>query len=446
MNRTSTVSLIVAAFLAVPAARAQAPEPRAIDLSQAIARALERSPEIGVARADAEEAHAAARLADAAFRPEAWATTTPGYSSGLPIQVAGQVPAIAGLSLRKTLYDPARRAEAFESRVRAASLDSVRERSAVETVRAVTSAYARNWSGETLLTDARRRLEIREAGLRRISALRREGRQTDLDVERAGLEVARAKQKLSDEQSERALDQLELKRLLDWPAGEPLTLAGDPLESLPVPATDNVALARAADPELKALAQQSESLHAAAGLYERSWRPVIEAEARYLRLASYNNYDQYFVKFKENDFAVGVSIAIPLWTGGRQDEARAASRARLERLEAAQRAREKDIEIALRRAEAELLHAEAQNALAQRAATLARDDQRVIQALADEGRAEPAEVDKLAIALADAEDDSAVASQGLLAARVKLLALTGRLPGVSPDTAHPATAAVAEVR
>jgi len=446
MNRTTTVSLLIAALAGVPAVRGQAPEPRPIDLRQAIARALERSPEIGVSRAEADEAHAVARLADAAFRPEAYATTTPGYSSGLPIQVAGQVPAIAGLSLRKTIYDPSRRAEAFESRVRAASLDGVREQSVIETVRAVAAAYGRNWSGETLLADARRRLEIQEASLRRTSALAREGRQTDLDVERAGLELARAKQKLLDAQSERSLDQLELKRLLDWPAGEPLILSGDPLEALPRPEPDNFELARAADPELKALAQESVSLRAAAGLYERSWRPVVEAEARYLRLASYNNFDQYFVKFKENDFAVGVSVVMPLWTGGRQAEARASAHARLERLEAAQRAREKNVELSARRAEADLLHAEAQKALAQRAEALAREDRRVIQLLADEGRAEPAEVDKREIALADAEDDSAIANQGLLTARVKLLALTGRLPGVSPDSVRPTTAAVAEIR
>ncbi|HEY6930106.1 MAG TPA: TolC family protein, partial [Thermoanaerobaculia bacterium] len=378
--------------------------------------------------------------------PEAYVTTTPGYSSGLPIQVAGQVPSLAGVSFRKTLYDPSRRAEALESRVHAASLDGVRERSVIETIRTVAAAYGRNWSGESLLAGARARLEVREASLRRVSALRREGRLTDLDVEKASLEVARAKQKLSDQQSERALDQLELKRLLDWPAHETLSLAADPLASLPNPEGDVVVLARAADPELQALAQEGESLRAAAGLYERSWRPIVEAEARYLRLASYNNFDQYFVKFKENDFAVGVSVVIPLWTGGRQAEARSAAHARIERLESAQRSREMEVEMAARRAEADALHADAQAALARRAESIAREDLRVIQALADEGRAEPAEIDRRQIAVSDAGDDLALAEQGLLAARVKLLAMTGRLPGVSPDSSSAAAAAVASVR
>jgi outer membrane protein TolC len=428
MNKTSTVALFVAALLGVPAARAQAPESPAIDLRQAIARALERSPEVVAARAEADEASAAARLADATFRPEAYVTTTPGYSSGLPIQVAGQVPSLVGLSLRKTIYDPSRRAEALESRVRAASFESTRERVRIETARAVVASYGRNWAGEALLTSARRRLEAREATLRRISALRREGRQTDLDVEKASLEVARAKQKLLDQQSERALDQLELKRLLDWPSGEPLVLGQEPLAALPEPGTDNRNLARAADPELKALAQESDSLQAAVALSEKTWRPVIEAEARYLRLASYNNFDQFFVNFKPNDFAVGVSLALPLWTGGRQAEVRAGSKARLERLEATRRAREQDVDLAVRRAEAEVLHAEAAASFAERAEALSREELRVARALADEGRAEPTEIDKREIAVAEAEEESAGARQGLLAARLQLLALTGQLP------------------
>ena len=50
------------------------------------------------------------------------------------------------------------------------------------------------------------------------------------------------------------------------------------------------------------------------------------------------------------------------------------------------------------------------------------------------------------IAVSDGQDDRALAEQGLLAARVKLLALTGQLPGVSPDGSIGATAAVASAQ
>ena len=71
-----------------------------LTLRRAVELALARSPE----------------LAAAGFRPEAFASTTPGYSTGLPVAVAGQVPAIFGVSVRTSLYDPARREGALAAR------------------------------------------------------------------------------------------------------------------------------------------------------------------------------------------------------------------------------------------------------------------------------------------------------------------------------------------
>src|SRR5437588_6624558 len=63
-----------------------------LTLRRAAERALARAPEIAVARAQVDEASAGVRAAKAAFGPQAFATTTPGYSNGLPVAVAGRVP------------------------------------------------------------------------------------------------------------------------------------------------------------------------------------------------------------------------------------------------------------------------------------------------------------------------------------------------------------------
>jgi len=80
----------------------------ATELRQAAERALARAPQIAVSRAEEAETGAEARLARDASHPEAWLTTTPGYSSGLPVAVAGRAPAVAGVEIRQSLYDPAR--------------------------------------------------------------------------------------------------------------------------------------------------------------------------------------------------------------------------------------------------------------------------------------------------------------------------------------------------
>ena len=422
---SQTVVLLLSLFFSTTRAEAQT---QGLTLKRAAELALSRAPEVVAARAEAEEGKAQARAAAASFAPQAFATTTPGFSSGLPVAVAGRVPSVFGIELHTTLYDPARRADALEAEARAAALEGALSKSTSATARALVLAYGRNWADRTLVENARRALEAREAVHRRISALAREGRQTELEVEQAGLEVARAKQAVADRESEYDLDRLELAHLVDWASREPLAIAEDPLAALREPSGDSLAAARAADPELAALARQAEALERAATLQKRAWLPVVQAEGQYLRLANYNNFDQYFVKFKANDWAAGVSDVIPLWTSGRLAHGQAAASARLEKVRADRRARSRDLELAVRRAEIEAARAQAKLQLASRGLAVARESLRVAQALAAEGRGEPDEIDRREIASAQAQDDVARASQGLLAARAKLLELTGELP------------------
>src|SRR5262249_48451801 len=287
---------------------AQAPPPppgETLTVRRAVELALERAPEVAVSRAEADDAAASARLSRAGLKPFASISTTPGYSSGLPVQVAGQVPAIFGFEVRQTLYDPSRRALVYDAEAAAAEARGAYARASAGAARAATMSYARVWTGQKKAETARRGVEAGEAVLRRASALRREGRRTDLEVESAGLQVARAKQKLLDAQAELDLDRLELSKLIDWPSGRALVLSEDPREAFrDAAAGDHLAQARAADPELKATSDRIAALERSATHAERTWRPIVEAEAQYLRLASYNNFDQYFAKFQENNVTI----------------------------------------------------------------------------------------------------------------------------------------------
>jgi outer membrane protein TolC len=430
MNRRKIALFLFPTLAFVLPASGQTPPDGPLTLRRAAELALARAPEVASAGAQAAEAEADARAASAMFAPHAFATTTPGYSSGLPVAVAGRVPSAFGVEVHQTLYDPARRREAFEARARAEAFEGASARSGAATARALVLSYGRNWSDRKRIENARKDLEAREAVLRRVEALAREGRRTDLETERAGLEVARAKQTLANREMEWDLDRLELAWLTDSPRGEVILAAEDPLAALPEPGPgDHLAAARTADPELAALDRQTSSLERAAAFQKRAWLPVVQAEGQYLRLSNYNNFDQYFVKFKSNDWAVGISVAVPLWTGGRLQHGQTAAAARVERVRADRRARDRDLELAVRRAEADLSRARADFQLSSRALAAAREGVRVAQALAAEGRGEADGVDLGEIAVAKAEDERAEAGQGLLAARARLLELRGELPG-----------------
>src|SRR5579863_3978306 len=104
-------------WLAVPLATiplaAQPPAADSLTLHGAAALAADHSPDLGAARAAAEVNAFSAKLAEDSFRPEAFATTTPGVARGLPVDVIGAVPAIAGVELRQVFYDPQHRSEAI---------------------------------------------------------------------------------------------------------------------------------------------------------------------------------------------------------------------------------------------------------------------------------------------------------------------------------------------
>ncbi len=430
-------ALIVA--LASPAL-AQSPEAKVLTLRDAVERALARAPELVTARESAGEAAALAQLARDAFHPQAFLATTPAYASGFPVAVAGQPPAAFSLQVRQTVYNPMGRSEALEAQARSLDLGGTLESGRAETALSAVTLYTRLWTDQTLLDCARRRLSARQAILERVTALAREGRQTELDLERSRLDVARARQKLLDQESESDLDQMEMRRLIGWPGGAPLRLAGDPHTALPEPAfADNFAMARAADGRLRALDQEVEILGRSAKLQRRNWAPVIEAEAQYFRLTRANHYDEFYSKFQADNWSIGFTLALPLWSGGRLEDAKARARASASRAESERAARESELQISVRRAEAAVDRAVAQCSLARRAEGVAQEALRVARLLAEEGRVALDRVEHGEIDLADADEELARAGLESVAARSRLLALRGQLPGVVPPGEAAAT-------
>lgn len=418
----------LAALLALPLAAAAQTAEQPLTLRRAVALALTRAPEVAVAQAESDLAGASARLARAHYGPEAFVATNPGYSSGLPVMVAGQVPSIVNVSVRQPVYDASLKAGALTAQAAAEERLAALERAHSETVRAVVFAYGRVGADGSLLAGSRRALEAQEAMARRISSLAAEGRATAVDTDAAGVDVARAKQRVLDRTLARDFDELELKRLLDWPSGETLTIAGDGLEAVPLPPpSGNVETARAGDPETRSLEREIETLREAARARSRKLQPTVLAEAQYLRLAKYNHFDDYFRRFRENDFSVGLSISIPVWASGRTQEMATEARARVARAEAALRGRSRDVELAVRRGEADLLRAASQEAVARSAEAVARERARIASVLAAEGRGEPDGAELADIALIRAREEVTNASQAVLAARVSLLALRGEL-------------------
>src|SRR5580765_7869117 len=149
MSKLATSNLLASAALVLAAspALAQAPPPAdALTVRRAVELALEHAPEVAVSRAEADEALSSARLSRDSLKPFASISTTPGYSSGLPVQVAGQVPSIFGFEVRQTLYDPSRRALVYDAEAAAAGAQGAYAKASTAAARAATLSFARVWT------------------------------------------------------------------------------------------------------------------------------------------------------------------------------------------------------------------------------------------------------------------------------------------------------------
>jgi len=406
----------------------QAPDATTLTVRRAVALALGRAPEIAVAQAAADEAAGSVRDSESSRKPRFSVNSTPGYSTGLPLSVAGEVPSAAGARLSMTLYDPYATSDTLEAQAEASAAQGAVDQARADVARRTAAVCARLSADEARAASARRRVEAREAISLQDRALAREGRRTDLDVERTALEEARARQKLYAAESDRDLDRHELALLTGYPAGTALEISGDPAEAVPSPDTDGTAdRAVARDPKWKALGRQADALSRSAKLLAQTFKPSVNAEARYAYVPRGFGYDKYYLSFQENVASVGVSVVLPLLTGGHEAAQEARSRARLEQVLAERSLREADLTQAARQAEARLAQAGLETGIARRAAAIAGEGLAQARAIAREGRGEADGVARAQLALSDAEEDLARARRDEIDARLQLLALRGEL-------------------
>jgi outer membrane protein len=439
MDRWSLGALL--ALAAAAAAAGQAPPtlqpsppsaaPAPLTLGRAAELALANAPEVAAAAAAWQADQAGARLAADAFRPAAEVSSTPGVGRGLPVAVAGRVPAVVSVDLRQSLYNTEQRAQGLQARARSATTGAAWERVRVQVVREIADLYARCWTDQQLLAGAERRLAAYQAMTGRAAALHAEARATDLDLAQARLREAKARLRRLEIAAARDADLWELRRRLGLAADAPLALPEDPLQGTPEPAGGRIeAAAPAADPDLAAAARSIELLERAIRLRHGFLSQVtLDADAQYSRLSRANGIDQFYVKFREDDWSVAVAVTVPLWSGGRLRDAGAQAAAELDRQKQQRRAREEQLEIEVHRAAATLDQAQGAADLARQSAAVAEEDLRIAEALAAEGRAEPDAIDSRQAALADAREEEIKATASLLNARVQLLAVRGELLG-----------------
>ena len=219
------------------------------------------------------------------------------------------------------------------------------------------------------------------------SARVEEGLELPLELTRAQLDLARAKERLHASESDYELFEADLRRVLGLGTDlrlQPLPAHGP--ESWELPASVSEAERRALEehPELAALQAQILATRQRAREARSGRYPKLDIVGQYAMLARFNNYDDYFRRFQRHNWQAGVALQIPLFTG--RGVAERVARARLEEreLQLRQSAKGTALELEGRRAYASLREAEHRNELAKQELNYARESVDVLLAQFEE--------------------------------------------------------------
>ncbi|HEY6843066.1 MAG TPA: TolC family protein [Thermoanaerobaculia bacterium] len=389
-----------------------------LSMHDAVARAVAHSPELRVLEAQVEQARQSAIINDQ-FRPSASLATSPGYATGLPTAVLGDVPAIATAEVHKVFYDTTARAQQIGAQAEVDAAQSRVDAQRKQVQQDTAELYARVVADQTLANSARQRVEAYQTIASRVEALAKEGRARDVDVNRATLQIASANRVLLQAQSRLELDQLRLDRLI----GEHVEVRFSPPDG-GLKATgpqDDLQRAEANDPQLKSLEKRITTLQEMLGSERRLLKPTVAGQIQYSRL--YDRYGRFYNNFKPDDFSAAATVTLPVWTSGRRAAAIARVQAQMQELIATRDARRTELELNLRSTELDYDQALAERDLAIRARNVAQEGLRIAQQLASEGRGEVNDVPMAQIALAQTEEDAANATAhvGIAAARLMIV-------------------------
>jgi outer membrane protein TolC len=282
-----------------------------------VERALQQNPEIAMARLDELKAQAAVRVQKDPFAPHVSIGSGLAYTYGFPMSIDGAAPSVVqgrvteSLFNRQQSYAVARTKEDARGAGIAASAkkDDVAFRTAALFLDAERAARA----GEM----ARKEVESSQKVLATVANRVQEGRELPLESKRAELNLARARQVADSLDADRETAETSLALVLGYGADDRVQAAAEERSAPPLPPSEDAAVESAlrSSQELRRL----ESQIVAKGLDSRSAKaarlPHAELVAQYGLFATFNHYQDYFLKYQRNNAELGVSFVLPLLAG-----------------------------------------------------------------------------------------------------------------------------------
>ena len=401
-----------------------------LTLRQAIALALQNSPDLKLARVQYNVAKAEIRTARASFLPNLYTGSGAAYTYGFPALPSGNAPALFEMDYTQAIFNPWLKGQQHAAEERAKNQEIEMDRTRDDIIFRTATAYLdlakarhsldlmRNEqvSGEKILEVTRERVQANQ--------------ELPIEITRSQLMLARIQEKIVTLEDGTETLELQLRSLTAIPENQSIELDRDEpsfatdqqetaMESL---ALENDTTVIEAENERAA---REDILKGARSSY---W-PTVDAVGEYSVLSKFNNYSEFYRAFQRNNFNVGVQITIPVFAAKTSANV-ALAKAQLDESQLVVGSKRQEVRADVRQKSQAVRELDASREVARLDLQLAQETLQGVQARFDQGRATLAEMEQARLDESDKWVAFLDADFARERAQLALLQVTGQLAKV----------------
>lgn len=370
-------------------------EVHTLTLREAVARALEQNPDLVMARLDEQKAAEQVRVARDPFVPKVFAGSGLAYTSGFPMSVDGSAPSVVQARAVASLLNRQQRHRLAQAREDAngAVLDTraKRDEIALRTVELCLDAERATRTAKVVRAQAEGLERVAETVRLRV----REGYELPIEIRRAELDIARARQRVELCDSDLLYAESSLATVLGFGPGDRVRAMAEERLRVELPDSEEAAVEIALDDSTEIRRLESSLL--ANGFRVKAEKaarlPRLSLVAQYGLFARFNNYEDFFRRFQRHNGQIGISFEVPLYAGPAASAKAAQATADARRLRVELDSARSQVALDVRKGYREVKQAETAGEVTRLDLELARENLGVLLARMEEGRASLREVE-----------------------------------------------------
>ncbi len=304
--------LLTTALSLMAATLALAAEP--LTLRHAVELALTHGTTTTIAAAEEQKADAAFREARNNYLPTFVLGSALGKSFGFPLTLEGAAPSIVNLNTQAAVFNPSLQQFIRAARAESAAASLTAQDRRAQVIQEVVLNYLELAQWEKQIQQLQKDAEASQKMETAIDERIHEGVDSALERSKAKLVTARIRLRLAQAQGSADVLRLKLSRMTGVPELS-LETSPDSIPAMPTPAPDADLTSRASENPLVASAEEHARAQylRAKGEHRALW-PTLDFAGQYSRLATFNNYADYFNSktLQPNNGTVGVVMRFPL--------------------------------------------------------------------------------------------------------------------------------------